>query len=259
MYYEFYIDIFFVENLILNDLVLLLTGILSKSKIHIRRILLGSFIGAAGACGLVICSLENFLWINVFSSAILPVGMVMLGFGIQSKKRFAQRMLAFYASALLMGSCCQILKERISLPLIPQGLIAVSVLTFFLKVKEKLRERTQELYEVDVSLHGKTVKLLGIRDTGNQLLEPITGRPVNIVSYHAVKELLDKDEKIFLIPYHSIGKNHGLLPGITFDEIQIKGEDTSQRIERPVIALSKIPVNQEGRYQMILHPLILDH
>ncbi len=40
--------------------------------------------------------------------------------------------------------------------------------------------------------------------------------------YDAVKELLDKDVKMYYIPYHSIGKSSGLLPGMTLDYMIIK-------------------------------------
>ncbi len=69
---------------------------------------------------------------------------------------------------------------------------------------------------------------------------------------------MDKDAKMFYIPFHSIGKSSGLLPGMTLDYMNIRREKDLQRLERPVIAVSKEPVNRDGKYQLILHPQLLD-
>ena len=136
--------------------------------------------------------------------------------------------------------------------------VSAGVLTVFLRGYQGVKFKTQNFYDVTLGFHGKTVCVRALRDTGNQLKDPLTGKPVSILAYDAARGLLDKDAKMFYIPFHSIGKSSGLLPGMTLDYMNIRREKDLQRLERPVIAVSKEPVNRDGKYQLILHPQLLD-
>ena len=258
MYYEFYIDVFFIENMILDYIVLLMTGLMLKCRIIPRRIFLASFTGAIGACVLMICPIRNIVFTLAVGYGLLAVCMVKIAYGISQKKTLIRGVICFYGIALLLGGVFQAIVSQITLPVIPLGILSAIILTLLIKGYQVLKHKVQNIYEVTIAIHGKTLCVKGLRDTGNQLKDPVSGRPVNIISYDAVKELLDKDIKMFYIPYHSIGKSSGLLPGMTLDYMSIKREKDSQRVEHPVIALSKEPVNKTGSYQMILHPLMVD-
>ncbi|WP_417091058.1 sigma-E processing peptidase SpoIIGA, partial [Marvinbryantia sp.] len=59
MYYEIYLDVYFLENLMLNFLILQLTGIIQKETFSVRRKLLASGIGAVGACLIVVLPIHK--------------------------------------------------------------------------------------------------------------------------------------------------------------------------------------------------------
>lgn len=258
MYYEFYIDIFFLENVMMDYLVLTLTGSILRRNRNPLRILLASLTGAAGACMLVVSPIRHMPGVLIPGYVLTALLMVWIGFGFSQKRMLAKGVLCFGGTAFLLGGIFQALASQFSLPMPALAFCSAGILTLFLRGYRSVKFRTQNYYDVTLGLHGKTVCVRGLRDTGNQLKDPVTGKPVSILSCDAAKELLDKDVKMFYIPYHSIGKSSGLLPGMTLDYMSIRREKDLQRLERPVIAVSKEPVNRDGKYQMILHPALLE-
>jgi len=258
VYYEFYIDIFFLENMIMDLALLLLTGRILKCRIMWRRLLPGSFFGALGACMLILVPTGHVVLIFAFGYVILSFGMVKITFAALQKKTLIKGVMLLYGMAFLSGGIFQTLFSQITLPVIFLGMLSVLFLTLLLKGYQSLKYKTQEVYDVTIALHGRCKRVKGLRDTGNHLKEPVTGKPVSIIGYDSIKELLDKDVKMFYIPYHSIGKSSGILPGMTLDYISIERENGSQKIEHPVIAVSKEAVNYKGSYQIILNPCLVD-
>ena len=241
MYYEFYIDIFFLENMMLDYIVLALTGSILKWKRDFRLLFLAAFTGALGACMLMVSPFRGIPAVMIAGYVLTAVLMVRIAYGISQKHLLAKGLLCFSCTAFLTG-----------------GFVSAGVLTVFLRGYQGVKFKTQNFYDVTLGFHGKTVCVRALRDTGNQLKDPLTGKPVSILAYDAARGLLDKDAKMFYIPFHSIGKSSGLLPGMTLDYMNIRREKDLQRLERPVIAVSKEPVNRDGKYQLILHPQLLD-
>ena len=61
-----------------------------------------------------------------------------------------------------------------------------------------------------------------------------------------------RPEKYKMIPYHSIGKERGLLEGYEIDEIVVKGHTGRKQFEKVIVAVYKGKVSGKGSYQMIL-------
>lgn len=258
MYYEFYLDIFFIENVILDSVMLYVAGGILKSRRKPGKILLAASTGAAITCILLLSPLRKMPFLLIGTVVFTSFLMMKLAYGFREKRMLAKGMLCFAGTAFFTGGMFQMIASQISLPIVPLGMISMGILSLFLRWYQSVRFQLQNFYDVTLGLHGKAIRVRGLRDTGNHLREPVTGKPVSILSYDIAKELLDKDAKMFYIPYRSIGKSSGLLPGITLDYMKIAFEKGSQCLEHPVIAVSKEPVNRDGKYQIILHPILLD-
>ena len=258
MYYELYVDIFFLENVFMDYALLLLTGQLLHWKISPGRILLGSFVGALGACGLLLLPNRGVLVTIIAGYVVLSGLMIRIGFAVREKRAFCKGMLCLYGLSFLAGGIFQTLFSRITLPMAVAGMVSVLALALFLKGYQSLKYQTQSLYSVTLTYHQKSKTIRGLRDTGHHLREPVLGRPVSVTELQAVRELLDGDTRLFYIPYHTVGRSSGILPGITLDSMSIQRETQVQRIEHPVIAISKEPVSSKGEYQILLNPVIMD-
>lgn len=258
MYYEFYIDIFFLENMLLDFLLLLLTGKLLKRQRSLRRLLPASFAGAAGACLWMATPLRQLRFLGPAGYGATALLMTGIAFGFSRKRVLLQGILYLWVTAFLLGGVFQALEAQLAFPVPVAAVISTGILVLLERGCQGARYQTQNYYEVTLGFQGRTVSVRALRDTGNQLREPVTGKAVSILSYEDAKTLFDKDTKMFYIPYHSIGKSSGLLPGVTLDYMSIRRDKDSQRLERPVVAVSREPVSREGKYQMILHPQLLN-
>lgn len=127
-----------------------------------------------------------------------------------------------------------------------------------------------ELVPVRVVLAGRGVELTALRDTGNTLTDPATGRPVLVAEGAALLPLLppgvleEKElanpvacmEKLRagplagrarLLPYRAVGVERGLLLALRPDEVWVDGQR-----EELLAALSPTPVSDGGGYRVLV-------
>lgn len=257
MYYELYIDEIFLENLLLDFLLLLLTGLGGKFAIRWRKLFLSAFCGSLTGCMFVVFHMTNGV-VLLLGQVGISVFMVKWGFSITEKKRLGRGLLFFYGTAFLLGGILETLHSRITLPVILSGTFGALLLCVMLRVRDKWKNETQNLCRVTLVWNGMQKELYGFRDTGNQLRDPYFGKPVTVVEYSAVKELFNQKIKVLWIPYHSVGSPRGWMPGVQLDYFLLHQEEGEKRIEHPIVAISKETISTKGNYQMILPSALTD-
>lgn len=181
------------------------------------------------------------------------------------------RAVIFRLLSLLAEGSWQILRDYFHMPF-PYSMAAGIFLPFFVLLRVKKREERQQLlYSVQLKLHGKEKRVQALWDSGNQLTQPFTGRPVHILELEALQPLLTVEEQaelqammslktverpsgmFSLVPYRSIGKRYGLLPVLQLDEIQVETEKETVKTPKVLVAVSRQPLSQDHAWQMILH------
>ena len=96
-------------------------------------------------------------------------------------------------------------------------------------------------------------------DSGNSLKDPYTGRPVCILDEETAKKLgISAEKAVRLIPYHSIGRAHGLLRAVTVSELYLRKDGQEKKIADVTVAVGPRRLSRSGGYQMILHPALLE-
>ena len=139
------------------------------------------------------------------------------------------------------------------------------------------REEQKLLIPVRLSFKGQEKVLTGLYDTGNDLTEPVFGKPVHIAEYEAVKELMPESYRaaaenylktgtleltkvtklqmyeFTFLSYHSIGNEKGQLLGIRMDSASFLGEAGEKTEDKVVIGLTAEKLSKRGRYQMIIN------
>lgn len=69
-------------------------------------------------------------------------------------------------------------------------------------------------------------------DSGNSLKDPYTGRPVCVLDEETAKKLgISTEKAVRLIPYHSIGRAHGLLRAVTVSELYLRKDGQEKRLQ----------------------------
>ncbi|MBO5199402.1 MAG: sigma-E processing peptidase SpoIIGA [Lachnospiraceae bacterium] len=116
--------------------------------------------------------------------------------------------------------------------------------------------------EAELTFLGRRIRAAGLVDTGNGLVDPISGTPVIIADKELAEEwiILAKEshpERFRVIPYHSVGVEKGLLEAVVLDEIVLYRAEGTVRRSRAVLASAAGSVGTSGTYRIILHPSIM--
>ena len=68
------------------------------------------------------------------------------------------------------------------------------------------------MYRVEIDCGGRKKELTALLDTGNHLKDPISGKPVSIVSASEAGDLFQGQVGVRLVPFKTVGCKDGLLP-----------------------------------------------
>lgn len=115
------------------------------------------------------------------------------------------------------------------------------------------REKKQKLYPAVLNYQGEECRITALWDTGNQLTDLLTKKPVHILDSQTAKRIVKTVRQVRYIPYQSIGQPRGALPAIFFDEIRIETEKETVCLEKPLVGLASHAVSPKGEYQLLLN------
>ncbi len=162
------------------------------------------------------------------------------------------------------------------------GIILLTVLLVWLR--KRYHGSKKDIYEIELICGAMSTKSKGLVDTGNCLFDPISRKPVIIVEKQVMEQIIPSEcvsllqineigmiqkeaaagqelwdrYRFRLIPYRSIGKEQGILPGIVLDRIQLRvGEETYCQ-EKVTAAIYHRALSMGGEYQVILHKGLLE-
>ena len=284
MLYELYIDVFFLENLLMDYFLLRLTARLLKCSATHLRCLAVSAAGSGLTCLGVVFFRRYPLLNTILVSVAVTALMVRFGCKIKDKRRFLQGLLCLYLSAALTGAVWRLLLRFIRMEVLKGfilwGTAAYALTTFLVWLYETLRERASRIWKVVLCQKGVCKEVKGLYDTGNGLWDTTCHKPVSVIRYSLIKELFSPDlqkeleafckcrkgEKPELlaeihphyIPFQSVGCPEGCLPAVILDCLYLENGNTSRVIARPVIAIDRERSSSPRSYQMILNPNLIN-
>lgn len=286
-----YIDIVLVENLIMNYIILLATGIVLKIKIKHVRLILASLLGATYS----IMSYSGLIKIynNFLLKIILSILIIYIAYNPQSVKKMWKDLLFFYLISFVFGGAAFaliyiikpqdiLMKNGLFLGTYPLKTVILGTIVAFLIVistfsiiKRKITSKDL-ICEIEIGIENKKIETKALVDTGNMLKEPITNTPVVVVEHtllynYLPKELLNNLEKIIggdlekipeeiknkyssklkLIPYTSLGKQNGMLLGIKADYIITKKEEKTKK-DKVIVGIYDKSLTKRGEYRAII-------
>ena len=287
-----YIDIVFFENLIMNTIILIATGIILKQKMKWLRILLAGTLGAIYSIMTYISELQ--IYSNIILKIILSIIITYIAYNPQTVKQLWKTILIFYLTSFVFGGAAFsliyivkpqeiLMKNGLFLGTYPlktvilAAIIAFIILiTAFTIVKSKLNKKDM-FCEIKVKLNNKLIETKAMIDTGNLLKEPITNTPVIILEHTLLydcmpKEILNNLDKILggdfeaipeeikqeyisrlkLIPFSSLGKQNGMLVGIKADKIKIVQEEQENEYENIIIGIYNKSLTKRGEYRALI-------
>lgn len=257
MEYDWYADLFFLEEVYRDVLSLWLAAVLMRKKAVGLRLMAAGIAGGLCSTGIIYLELigNGTRW-EVGELLVTGLFMVWIAFPGKAFVNRGKELGVLVLSAGILQSGLAILRERCFLTgwksLIFMGFFCVGVrsLTATL-VKRPMIGKTR--YQVRLFLNEKSKEFTAMADSGNRLVEPVTGKPVSIIAVADAKEFLGEKVGVLMIPYRAVGTKNGMLPGVIFDRMEVMSEEHgSIWIERPIVAISKEPLFFGKDFTMIL-------
>ena len=243
-----YIDIYFMINFTTDLLALYFAGNVAKVGSSIIRLILASLFGAGIACIVALADIAFGLYAAILS--ITAVIMTVVYAKVCNWVKRVKLFVAFLVTETLLGGSVSFLfsfMEKYVSPLIKDDggaenrdllLISMSVLLSYGIIKLSFNALSGSLNEKNASftvkLFENTQSFIGFVDSGNLIIDPISGMPVILIKRGAF-DLSDKEKplsetndrelqkRIRIIPTSSIGGER-LLYGIRVDEVEFSGK-----------------------------------
>lgn len=239
-------------NLLVNLLLLLAAGRLCGHSVGLVRGLSAAALGGFHAAG---CLVPGFYFLgNTLWRAVSLSLMAFIAFGL-SVSGFRRGLVFMFLSFALSGAVQWLGKGGAAGLLGSAGMICLLCGIGF-----GGRIGSTAYIPVELSYQDKRLRLTALRDTGNTLIDPITGRQVLIIGADAAKKLtgLTRDQLqkpvetigalpgLRLIPYRSVGKEHGLLLALRLQDVKIGSWKGSS-----LVAFAPEGLSGEGGYQAL--------
>ena len=267
VYYEIFIDVFFVTNMVMDYFLLrLINRILKCSATHARSLAGGAFgalaLSLSIAAGLPFRRILNTILVHVVINTI----MVKFGCKIKDWHKLLQGLLLLYLASFLTGGVLSVMKRYFSCPGLWGFLFLAAtsylIITAAVLLYTRLKGKGTNLYEVVLYAGSNCREVKGFCDTGNRLRDTLTGKPVSVVKGRELRELLKNEELTpfypHYIPFRSLGCDGGVILAVTLDSLTIKNGRRSRTVRHPVVALAKDGGAFMEGCQMILNPDLVD-
>jgi len=287
-----YVDVVLIENLIMNYIILLATGLILKTKLKHLRLIIASLLGAIYS----IVAYINFLEIysNFFLKILLSVIIVYIAFNPQTMKKMWKSILIFYLTSFVFGGAAFaliyiirpqdiLMKNGLFLGTYPLKTVILAtivafivIITAFTIVKTKVTKKDM-FCNIEIKLNGKILKTKALIDSGNMLKEPITNTPVVVIERSLLYEYLPKEilnhlddiiggdlekipeeirnqyiSRLKLIPFSSLGKQNGMLIGIKPEYLKIIKEEQEIKKENVILGIYNKSLTKKGEYRALM-------
>lgn len=258
MHYIIYPDTLFLENLLCNLLFLAFMKALFFPAATWKRIFLASTVTAlCNTLASVLCF--RCVWILQLG-VLLPAAGVMVCscLRIRDARRIGYLLYQMILWTLVLGGILQALEQWTDLS-VEMIFLSTAFLAIVFGVLEKIlkiyKRHHECMREIVLYWNEKSCHVRGFADTGNQLFDPVSRKPVSIISLETWKGLLgDSAPPLYsVIPYKCVGQSGGILQGAQIDYMVILEGENSRIIERPMIAITEQPFTGIFHYSILLH------
>ncbi len=287
-----YIDVVFLENLILNVIILYATSLIAKMNLKIIRTLISASIGSIYAIMYYIFQIG--LYSNIIFKFVLSVIMIYVAFNPKEFKTLLKVLILFYLTSFVFGGASLsviylVNAQRINIQngmiigkytmntILTGIIIAFIVIVIAFKIIKSKISKNDLFCDIRFKINNKEIKTKAMLDTGNLLKEPITNIPVVVAEHKLLydvipNEILDNIENILggdlenisdevkndyisklkVIPFTSLGKQNGILLGIKADELIVEEMNSEKKIDKVIIGIYNKELSKKRTYSALI-------
>lgn len=278
----YYVEYVFVENFIIDFILLFITGKLIKRVIIFKRLIIASLVGSLYVILTFYIGREFMTFFIVkFSISVL---MIIIAFDSKGILTNIRVIICFYITSLIMVGIISAL-YYLTYDKLTVNAIIMSIFTgyaalhfFFKEIKDRINRHNYKR-TVNVSIGNSSKTFRGYIDTGNELTDPMTGKHVMVVNIDCIKDILgdelcnkimefydnkcyesliDENNSIILriIKYNTISNSGENMVCIVPDEIEIINNNNSIFIDA-IIGIHPKRISMDD-YDALLFKKLLD-
>ena len=300
--YVVYVDQVIAGSLVMNLMILWLTARLGKIAFRRWRLFAGAALGAVYSIVIFVPALQTFTGPGY--KLLVSMLMVAAAFIPQQPKKSLMLIAYFYLCTFALGGTVLGIinflhrsvpgetmagfMQAVDTYLWYGVLLALALFWFAGKIAPAALRKRLILpllrADLDINLRGKKVCLAAMVDTGNGLTDLLSGDPVIIAEFDAVKDILPeevsnavlkygwkdggmllaemgegiREGNFRLIPFCSVGRDNGWLIGFRPDEVLIRQGGGAIRTNEAIIALCPDRLQGDTPCRALLPPDLLE-
>jgi len=279
-----YVDLVLVVNLLMNYFLLYLTAALTQARFTPWRLGASSLLGSLYALAVLIAPF-SLLEIPVLK-ILISLGMVVIAFGFVRWQNFLSRLACFYLLSFLTGGAALSILyfTEVSPGSVPwwslPAAVVVSLSVVYLAWNYLRQYWWQKDHRIKVRLRFGTtwVQVVALVDTGNQLWDPLSNKPVIILENNAVSGILPPEVQAVyrrgkmdlagianirdpewagrcrIIPFSGLGIKRGLLLGIRPDEVCFFINNRWEEGKSALVGVVNQDLSFRGTYSALVPP-----
>lgn len=239
-YMKVYVDLLLFFNFIIDFLLLLSVSKILKRDTNINKLIVGSFIGSLSTLFvfLNISSMQLFIF-----KLIISIFMCILTFNFKNINYTLKNVTFLFISGIILGGALYGVDNQINIKnkylLL---LLSPFIVKLYIKQMKLIKSNYNKYYKIEIHFDNNIIKTTAFLDSGNKLIDPITKKPVILLSNNKTKNI--NLEKFYYVPYNTIdnsniikcfkpdfifikdiGATDNLLVGIMDNDIKIDGID----------------------------------
>lgn len=256
---EIVIEYTLLQNFIIDFLIFKTTSLVLRAKC--RFVFLASILGAVVALIIPIFNLSGVA--EFFLKLFLAVILVSLTFPYSKFSSFIKIYLCFFFCTFLYGGICAFFVQSFgqlhALLFLVIVIVTYLIFKYLFRFINKRKEIENFCFEVKLENEGKKCACKGFLDTGNLLSDPLTNRPVSLISYKLFNKLFNVElsdiltnnldtKNLKFAHYINLGtvSSSGKVLAFEIDKIVIG----DKALEKPILALC---LKNFKSYEMILN------
>lgn len=258
MHYIIYPDTLFLENFFCNLLLLyFLRQFLFPAATGKKIVFASAAIALCNTLGSIL--FFRCIWILQLGVLFPAAGMtVCVVSEMRDKRRVLYILYQMILWTLVLGGILQALDQWTNLSankVIAATVFFVLVIGTLEKIFVIYKRQNECMREIVLYWNHRSNHMQGFADTGNHLFDPISKKPVCIITKDAWKAVLEDSEPpmYHLISFNSVGNPQGLLWAAQIDYMVIMEGNDSRIIEKPMIAITEQPFTGIFHYSILLH------
>ncbi|MEK9197689.1 sigma-E processing peptidase SpoIIGA [Ureibacillus sp. 179-F W5.1 NHS] len=271
-------ELLILYNTLFNYFLLKFTQEITGLYVKRSRLLLSAF-----------CSgfIAAIFYQTLFGAVLSFIVLIGLAFSFRLQSLLKQGTVLFITTFFLGGVLTSLLpfllnQSEVAFFILCIAIAFLSLTTIHTKWRNMMQEKIQHSFVVDcdLELFKKTYRLKGFIDTGNECIEPISGKPVHFLSYTAISKELPSDfqealltwddknpyqlkmfptyvyPKVRVLSLSTVQQERSLVLAFRFDKLKISGSVSKEIVDQYVV-LTRNDARYPQDAQMILHVLAL--